>query len=128
VEHVYERAGTFVATLSVTDKHLEDQGRGVAPLARTTVRITVNAFPVAPPEPSNAPTSAPVILSFTAGSNCDPTANWTTANATSATLNGVSVPVSGSTTVINPPLAQCTLIATGPGGTATQTIGCGGGC
>jgi len=42
IEHTYERDGTYVATLSVTDKHLEDQGRGeVSALARDTARVTI---------------------------------------------------------------------------------------
>jgi len=39
VDHVYEDEGTYIATVSVTDKHLEDQGAGA--LARRTERVKV---------------------------------------------------------------------------------------
>ena len=39
-EHSYA-AGTYVATVSVTDKHLEDQGNEAAGLARVTQRLTI---------------------------------------------------------------------------------------
>ena len=35
---------TWTATLSVTDKHLEDQSRGVAALARTTLQVRIVSF------------------------------------------------------------------------------------
>lgn len=41
-EHTYAE-GTHTATLSVTDKHLEDQSREVTALARATQRITIVA-------------------------------------------------------------------------------------
>jgi hypothetical protein len=41
VEHVYERPGNYVATLSVTDKHLEDQSGRVSAQARVTQKLTV---------------------------------------------------------------------------------------
>ena len=43
-EHTYRSPGTYTATVSVTDKHLEDQGRDVSALARRTetVRIVVS--------------------------------------------------------------------------------------
>jgi hypothetical protein len=41
-EHTYS-AGTYVATVSVTDKHLEDQAGDVAGLARVTQRVTIVA-------------------------------------------------------------------------------------
>jgi len=49
VEHTY-KAGTYTATLSVTDKHLEDQSRDVRSTARTTVvlRIQANEADAAP--------------------------------------------------------------------------------
>ncbi len=58
-EHTY-REGTWTATLSVTDKHLEDQDRGVAVLARTTTQIRIVAFaapPGAPAPGSSGPSS-----------------------------------------------------------------------
>jgi len=36
VEHTYQYAGSYVATVSVTDQHLEDQAHEVAALARDT--------------------------------------------------------------------------------------------
>jgi hypothetical protein len=45
VEHTYESRGSFVATLSVTDKHLEDQSNGVSAQARVTERISVEVEP-----------------------------------------------------------------------------------
>ena len=41
VEHTYRSPGTYTATVSVTDKHLEDQGRDVAGLARRTETVTI---------------------------------------------------------------------------------------
>jgi hypothetical protein len=43
VEHTYQR-GQYTATVSVTDKHLEDQGKDVAALARVTQQVAVDAF------------------------------------------------------------------------------------
>jgi len=40
-EHTYESGGTFVATVSVTDKHLEDQAHEVTSAARATERVTI---------------------------------------------------------------------------------------
>jgi len=128
VEHVYEKAGTFVATLSVTDKHVEDQGKGVSGLARSTVRVTVNAFPVAPPEPPPA-SAVPVILTFTATGGCPADLAWTTSNATSASISPLvgAVPPNGSTSAdFGTNAVSCTLTAIGPGGTATKTITCPG--
>lgn len=51
VEHVYGE-GTYIATLSVTDKHLEDQSRGAVALARTTRRLTIVAGRLPEPTPS----------------------------------------------------------------------------
>jgi hypothetical protein len=53
VEHEY-REGTWTATLSVTDKHLEDQGlrSGAGAAARTTQQVRVVAFTTPPPEPT----------------------------------------------------------------------------
>src|SRR5262245_6409014 len=45
VDHVYERAGSFLAMVAVTDKHQEDQlSRGVTALARTTQFIRINVL------------------------------------------------------------------------------------
>jgi hypothetical protein len=41
-EHTYTEGGRYVATLTVTDKHLEDQSNGVAASARETLRITID--------------------------------------------------------------------------------------
>jgi hypothetical protein len=60
VEHTYATAGRYVATVTVTDKHLEDQASGVVAHARVVQRITVNAGGVAPdliPTPTPTPRS-----------------------------------------------------------------------
>jgi hypothetical protein len=49
IDHTYS-AGTYVATLSVTDKHAEDQSKGVSSLARATQRLTIQAMAPAPAE------------------------------------------------------------------------------
>jgi hypothetical protein len=59
-EHTY-REGNFTATLSVTDKHLEDQSRDVGALARTTQQIQIVSF-VQPPEPPPATPAPPAPL------------------------------------------------------------------
>ena len=70
VEHVYERVGTYTATVSVTDKHLDDQGHDVVALARRTQSLTIvvvrdipgpppGSSPP-PPTPSPAPTPTPM--------------------------------------------------------------------
>ena len=46
-EHEYEyRDGTYTAWVSVTDKHLEDQGREVRTLARVSRKFTVRVTPI----------------------------------------------------------------------------------
>lgn len=40
-EHTYRSPGTYTATVSVTDKHLEDQARDVSGLARRTDTVTI---------------------------------------------------------------------------------------
>ena len=121
VDHVYDKAGSYVATLSVTDKHVDDQSRGVSALSRTTTRVTVNVFPVAPPS------DGPSILSFTVSGACPHVLVWTTNNATSVTISGIggTFPPNGSTTSFN---NGFTLTATGPGGTASLTLGGPGNC
>lgn len=42
-EHVYERPGAYTATVSVTDKHLDDQGHEVVAFARRTQSVTIVA-------------------------------------------------------------------------------------
>jgi len=51
-EHTYG-TGTYVATVSVTDKHLEDQSRDVTGLARVTERLTIDVGPSVPASCSN---------------------------------------------------------------------------
>src|SRR5262245_13763738 len=43
VDHVYEE-GIYTATLSVTDKHLEDQQHGVVSMARSTTKVMIRAY------------------------------------------------------------------------------------
>jgi len=40
--HTYDSPGKYTATVSVTDKHLEDQGGDVARLARVTQQLTID--------------------------------------------------------------------------------------
>jgi hypothetical protein len=40
-EHTYEEAGSYLATVSVTDKHLEDQSREVSAQARVTRQVAI---------------------------------------------------------------------------------------
>jgi hypothetical protein len=54
-EHTY-REGSFVATVAVTDKHLDDQS--VSALARTVQQITVDASVDRPSAPAPAPSPA----------------------------------------------------------------------
>jgi plastocyanin len=60
-EHVYERPGEYTATVSVTDKHLDDQSDQVVALARRTLSVTiVAAVPQAPtPKPEETPAPSP---------------------------------------------------------------------
>lgn len=43
VEHTYREPGTYIATVSVTDKHLEDQAHDVSALARKVQRVRIVA-------------------------------------------------------------------------------------
>jgi plastocyanin len=68
-EHVYERPGTYTATVSVTDRHLDDQAHEVVALARRTLSVTVVATvpqpatpkPEGSPGPGPEPTPPPVL-------------------------------------------------------------------
>jgi hypothetical protein len=63
-EHVYE-AGRYTATVSVTDKHLEDQGKGAVALARKTQQLIVDVSSAQAPGGSDCtPTGATVSTSF----------------------------------------------------------------
>ena len=55
-EHVYETPGTYVATVSVTDKRLDDQSQEVVSFARRTQSLTIVA---ARPRPEGAPPPGP---------------------------------------------------------------------
>jgi hypothetical protein len=132
VDHVYYRPGSYTATLSVTDKHMEDQSRGVSALARVTTRLTIEALlppPPSPASPTPTPASPPVILTFTQSWGCFPpgyTLTWTTSGATSASIDkGVgAVAVNGSRFLASPPFNDdtYTLTVTGAGGTATRGV------
>jgi hypothetical protein len=58
-EHTYAE-GTYTAWVSVTDKHLEDQSKGVRSLARRSQAFTIKAeFPRTPPAPPSVPAVLP---------------------------------------------------------------------
>jgi hypothetical protein len=89
-DHTYS-AGNYVATLSVTDKHLEDQTKGVTALARQTQRLTIQSLGQAPPGPPACPTIAVGTTGWTAtgsGSNlsCTCAATGTTVGFDSLTI------------------------------------------
>lgn len=58
-EHVYERVGEYTATVSVTDRHLEDQAEQVVALARRTQTVTILARVPQPPTPRPDGTPGP---------------------------------------------------------------------
>jgi hypothetical protein len=58
-EHVYEALGTYTATVSLTDKHLEDQSQQVVSLARRTQSLTIVVVPPRPPGQGGGPPPAP---------------------------------------------------------------------
>jgi hypothetical protein len=60
VEHTYQTPGTYIATVSVTDQHLEDQSGGVRALARQTQRVKILALRDDPYSPCQPPTSKPI--------------------------------------------------------------------
>jgi hypothetical protein len=69
--------------------------------------------------PGENPPTAQITASLTGANQA--TVTWSTTNATSAAINGTSVPLSGSTTVAIAATTTFTLVATGPGGTATAS-------
>lgn len=81
------------------------------------------------PAPTPAPTAA---IQASLQSSSQARVQWQTTNATSATINGISVPVSGSTTMAISGSTTFTLIARNASGvtaraSATVTVGGGGG-
>jgi len=77
-EHVYEAPGAYVATVSVTDKRLDDQSQEVVSFARRTQSVMVVVAPegsAAPgrtppgPGPSPTPTPPPARLVITVVTN-----------------------------------------------------------
>jgi len=107
--------------VSVTDKHLEDQGHDVSAMARVNanVLIDVQAAPVEEP-------ALVSVLSFTATRDgCDHVIlTWTTANATEVSIDhgvGTFGP-NGETEANLEDNTLVTLTATGPLGSATATV------
>jgi len=111
-----------------------------APRATTTVPTTVTTPPQPPPEEPDGGTTTeppvadpPVIGGFRIVDEAKPcrggmihSITWSTTNATSATLGVVGgaaadVPPTGTTTLCAQPGSTFELIATGPGGTASDT-------
>jgi PKD domain-containing protein len=58
-EHLYGTPGTYTATVSVTDKHLEDQSRQVVAFARRTQSLTIVVVPPGLVEPAPHPGPSP---------------------------------------------------------------------
>jgi len=58
-EHVYETPGTYTATVSVTDKHLDDQSQQVVSFARRTQSLTIVVAPPRLPQPGGTPPPGP---------------------------------------------------------------------
>jgi subtilisin-like proprotein convertase family protein len=54
-DHVFERQGSYTVTVSVTDKHLEDQANDVSASARVTERLTVEVGLGGSAPPSSGP-------------------------------------------------------------------------
>jgi hypothetical protein len=66
-EHTYTEGGSYVATASVTDKHLEDQSRDVSATARVTESVTVLVDRQRdPPAPTPTP---PLPYTYSGGRN-----------------------------------------------------------
>jgi titin len=89
--------------------------RGVNAAGQTGPASSEVAFHVSG---TTAPT-AHITASLTG--NGSATVTWSTTHATSATINGIAVPVAGSATVGVTATTTYTLVATGPGGTATAS-------
>jgi hypothetical protein len=68
--HEFEKNGEFVIEASVSDKHLEDQGRNVAAQARATGRIRVLLGAPEDLPPSSTPTPSPTPTSQCGGGKC----------------------------------------------------------
>jgi predicted phage tail protein len=84
--------------------------------------ISLTSPPPPPPPPAPAPTAQ---ISATLGANNVATVIWQTANATSATVNGVSVPLSGTTNVSVSTTTTFTVVARAADGrqaTASATV------
>jgi hypothetical protein len=122
VEHVYESAGQYVATLRVTDRRVSDASQEIGSMAAASTRLTVNVLP----ESSSAPVvSFKVRDSSCTGEYAEVTLAWTTTNATGVTIAGVgSFGPDGQTTVtgLTGEEVTFTITAFGPGGTVTTSI------
>lgn len=95
VEHTY-REGTYVATLSVTDKHLEDQTGRVAASARKTTQFRIRAFR-GDPEP------APAAPACGTGGACLVFVSSTTSNGNLGGLAGADATCQGLAASANLP-------------------------
>ena len=102
-------SGTSTVTVTQTTTYtLTATGAGGTATASATVNIT-------------APTAPTASITATLQSPNSALVSWQTTNATSARINGQTVPVSGSTTVNVSQTTTYTLTATGAGGTATAS-------
>jgi len=128
--HVYEEEGIYIATVSVTDEHLEDQGAGI--LARRTERVRVVAL--GEPSADCIPPTVATISSPPGCSGTHATAGFFTGSGLTYSLTGclsatgrlgsavaVSIAIDPSTGVITFVGPSCRrVVATNACGSATS--------
>jgi hypothetical protein len=131
VDHTYNSVGSYTATLSVTDKHLDDQSRDASAQARTTTWVTVNVLSSAPAGGSCAINTftlgGPACLSrgVQALAACPLKFSWTTSgDVSSVTLmrpdsSVISVPANATNFLVTPS-GCCTFTLTAMCGDGTK--------
>ncbi|MCC7179421.1 MAG: fibronectin type III domain-containing protein [Acidobacteria bacterium] len=110
-QSVATSGSTTVPITQTTTYTLVATGSGGSVTRTATVSVTA-------PAPAPAPTAS---LTATLQSANTALVTWSTTNATSASINGQSVALSGSTSVTVGQTTTFTLTATGPGGTVTKS-------